>query len=220
MSANIPVYDPNSEQSLKPLTAFLLDWFERIFVAGIFGWFVVRCVDRFLIGGEISSLLPVISEGLVVVFILIRRHTQAVSKNPLDWFLAIFATTAPLMVVPVVGRGLIHSGLVALLILTGILVQLYAKITLGRCFGLIPSHRGLKLRGPYRLVRHPMYAGYLLAHIGILCMSPTLWNLCVYAVCYSLQIPRLFAEERILSRDPSYVNYSTTVRYRLIPGVF
>ena len=124
------------------------------------------------------------------------------------------------MIVPVVGRGLIHPGIASILMLFGIFLQLHAKITLGRCFGLIPSHRGLKLRGPYRLIRHPMYAGYLLSHIGILCMSPTLWNFCVYAVCYSLQIPRLLAEERILSRDPSYVNYSSTVRYRLFPGVF
>ena len=220
MSANIPVYKPASEQSLKPSTAFLLDWFERILVAGIFGWLIVRCLNSFLIGGDVSILLLLFSEGLVVVFILIRRHTQAVSKNPLDWFLALFATTAPLMVVPVVGRGLIHPRLAVLLILTGILVQLYAKMTLGRCFGLVASHRGLKLCGPYRLVRHPMYAGYLLAHIGILCIYPTLWNLSVYVVCYSLQIPRLFAEERILSRDPSYVRYSETVHYRLFPGVF
>jgi protein-S-isoprenylcysteine O-methyltransferase Ste14 len=84
----------------------------------------------------------------------------------------------------------------------------------------VPAHRGLKVAGPYRFVRHPMYAGYLLSHAAFLLMNPTVGNVAVYAVCYALQIPRIFAEERLLSRDPEYREYRRTVRYRLIPWLF
>jgi protein-S-isoprenylcysteine O-methyltransferase Ste14 len=65
-----------------------------------------------------------------------------------------------------------------------------------------------------------MYAGYLLSDFGFLLINPTLWNLGVYAIAYGLQVPRLLAEERLLSRDPEYREYQARVRHRLIPGVF
>jgi protein-S-isoprenylcysteine O-methyltransferase Ste14 len=91
---------------------------------------------------------------------------------------------------------------------------------LGRSFGLLPANRGLILRGPYRLVRHPMYFGYLLVHVGFLLLNPSLWNLMVYVAAYACQVPRLLVEERLLARDKSYAEYQQQVRYRLIPGVF
>jgi protein-S-isoprenylcysteine O-methyltransferase Ste14 len=61
--------------------------------------------------------------------------------------------------------------------------------------------------------------GYLMTHIGFLCLAPTWWNVAMYALTYSLMIPRIFAEERLLRRDPEYVDYCTKVRSRLIPGI-
>ena len=55
---------------------------------------------------------------------------------------------------------------------------------------------------------------------AFLAMNPSLWNLCIYAVAYLTQIPRLLAEERLLSIDPHYQNYMAAVRYRLLPGVY
>ena len=106
------------------------------------------------------------------------------------------------------------------MVLTGFSVQLVAKIALGRSFGCVPAHRGLKKRGPYQIVRHPMYTGYLLSHMAFLLVNPTWWNFCVYLVCYAAQVPRLLAEERLLRHDAEYASYMTAVRYRLIPGVF
>jgi len=201
-------------------SALLLDLVERLAVVIFFGWFIYRNLAGYWAGGEVVSLLLLPSEGLVVLFILIRRTTRDVSTRPTEWLLAIAASVAPLLVIPVAGQQIVPSMVAVVFILGGLLVQLHAKITLGRCFGLIPANRGLKRAGPYRVVRHPMYTGYLISHVGFLLMNPTIWNLSVYAVCYSLQIPRLLAEERILSADPKYVNYSERVRYRLLPGIF
>src|ERR1700682_5194874 len=50
-----------------------------------------------------------------------------------------------------------------LLITAGVLLQIYAKLTLRRSFGIIAANRGVMTSGPYRVVRHPMYAAYLLS---------------------------------------------------------
>ena len=78
----------------------------------------------------------------------------------------------------------------------------------------------MKRNGPYRLVRHPIYASYILIHLGMLWLNPLLWNVVAYVLCWSLMIPRILVEESHLRQDPAYVEYQQVVRYRLIPGVF
>ena len=169
---------------------------------------------------QFTNLLLLPSEGLVVIFLLLRRRTQQISMRWQDWLLALSATGAPLLVRPGVGATLVPLICGASLLLIGTIIQVHAKLTLGRSFGCVPANRGLKLDGPYRFVRHPMYAGYLLGHIAFLLMNPSLWNFMVYAACYTLQVPRLFNEENLLQHDPQYRVYQAAVKYRLIPGVF
>jgi protein-S-isoprenylcysteine O-methyltransferase Ste14 len=202
------------------IDARLLDGFERAFVLVLYAWLVVRLITGYLNQGGWGNLLLLPSEGIVVVFLLLRRRTEAISRVPSEWGIALVATCAPLMVEPGVGRALVSPLLAAIVLLIGMFVQIHAKITLGRSFGCVPANRGLKLEGPYRFVRHPMYAGYMLTHVAYLAMNPTAWNLAVYTVCYGSQVCRLLAEERFLSDDPNYKAYAQSVRFRLIPGVF
>lgn len=179
-------------------------------------------VARLLAPGEhwqATNLLLLPSEGLVLFFLLIRRHTDQISRHWQEWLLALSATVAPMLVQPGVGAALVWPIVGAVLLVMGTIIQIHAKLALGRSFGCVPAHRGLKLGGPYRFVRHPMYAGYLLGHVAFLLMNPTLWNVAVYAGCYALQVPRLLMEERFLANDPQYRAYQAVVRYRLIPGV-
>ena len=209
---------PTSRRRL--LTGHMLDWLERGLVLTLYGWLVFRILAVYYADGSAADLVLLFSEGLVVVLILIRRKTSDVSSRPGDWLLAFSATTAPLLVHPTVGSGLIPPTLGIGVMLCGLVVQLHAKVVLGRSMGLVAAHRGLKLGGPYRLVRHPMYAGYFLTHAAFLLMNPTAWKVTVYGLCYALQIPRLLAEERLLQRDPQYRRHMESVRYRLIPGLF
>ncbi|HEV3163044.1 MAG TPA: methyltransferase [Isosphaeraceae bacterium] len=204
----------------KPIDSRWLDWVERIFVLVLYGWLVAKILINYSTQGGLANLLLLPSEGLVVVFLLLRRRTTEISRSPYEWVIAMAATCAPLLVVPGVGRALIPPAIAATVLMMGMLIQLHAKIILGRSFGCVPAHRGLKLAGPYRFVRHPMYAGYLVSHSAFLAMNPTLWNGFVYALCYASQVSRLLAEERLLNRDPGYQEYSVIVRYRLIPWLF
>ncbi|MEE8451752.1 MAG: methyltransferase [Thermoguttaceae bacterium] len=206
----------------KPAHRFdgLLDWSERAIVLAFFGWLVVRILAVYATKGSVGDLILLSSEGLVVLLVLIRRTASDVSRRPTDWLLAFSATTAPLLVQPTMGQALLPQSIGVSIMLAGMVIQVHAKLVLGRSMGLVAANRGLKLEGPYRYLRHPMYAGYLLTHVGFLMMNPTGWNLAVYSLCYALQIPRLLAEERLLCRDPRYAKHIASVRYRLFPGLF
>lgn len=203
-----------------PLDARFLDWGERSLVLVLYGWLVARILIMYAADGRLANLLLLPSEGLVVVFLLLRRRTTEISSSPIEWFMALAATCAPLLVTPGVGSPLIPVSVAALVLLVGMLLQVHAKLILGRSFGCVPAHRGLKVAGPYRLVRHPMYAGYLLGHTAFLLINPTMWNAGIYFLCYATQVPRLLAEERLLQRDPAYRAYQSQVRFRLIPWLF
>lgn len=99
-------------------------------------------------------------------------------------------------------------------------LSLASLLSLGRRFGVFPALRDLQTRGPYRLVRHPMYLAYVLADIGYNLQE---WNsgtaLLVVAGWASL-LYRINAEERILSQDAGWSSYAALVRHRLIPGLW
>ena len=102
----------------------------------------------------------------------------------------------------------------------GLLCSISAKIFLRRSFGIVPANRGVQREGPYRVVRHPIYFGYLLAQIGFFCVSVSVSNAVVYAACWLAMVLRIRAEEEILGLDPAYAEYQRNVRYRLIPFVW
>jgi len=164
--------------------------------------------------------LVLISETAVVIFTLIRRPTDNISLRLGDWLLAITATAAPLMIQPGLDMfpGIAPLGIA--LVLLGNVVQGLAKLSLRRSFGIAPANRGIKSDGLYRFVRHPMYAGYLAVHIGIMILMPSAFNLVLYTIGWWAQILRLRAEESLLSSDPAYQVFMGKVRYRLVPGVF
>jgi len=75
--------------------------------------------------------------------------------------------------------------------------------------------------GPYRLVRHPGYAGNILPLPGIVLALGSVWTLIPAAVALIILIARTALEDRTLQRElPGYRDYSGAVRYRLIPGVY
>jgi protein-S-isoprenylcysteine O-methyltransferase Ste14 len=94
------------------------------------------------------------------------------------------------------------------------------KLSLGRSFGLIPANRGIVSTGLYRIVRHPIYLGYLLTHVGFVAANPADWNLFILAAADIALMMRAVREERTLAQDPAYRDYMQRVRWRIVPGVF
>jgi len=93
-------------------------------------------------------------------------------------------------------------------------------LNLGRWFGVRPALRGLATRGPYRLVRHPMYLAYVLADIGYNLYEFNFGTALLVITGWASLFYRIRAEERILSQDAGWSNYVALVRYRLLPGLW
>jgi protein-S-isoprenylcysteine O-methyltransferase Ste14 len=75
--------------------------------------------------------------------------------------------------------------------------------------------------GPYAYVRHPGYAGSLLAFISLPVALGSLWALLPASVGLSLWVVRTYLEDRTLQKElDGYSQYACRVRWRLVPGIW
>ncbi|MCZ2846050.1 MAG: isoprenylcysteine carboxylmethyltransferase family protein [Candidatus Bathyarchaeota archaeon] len=75
--------------------------------------------------------------------------------------------------------------------------------------------------GPYRLVRHPGYAGNILPLLGIVLALGSVWTLIPAAVALIITVIRTTLEDRTLQKElPGYKEYAARVRHRLVPGIW
>ena len=75
--------------------------------------------------------------------------------------------------------------------------------------------------GPYRIVRHPGYAGNILALPGIVMALGSVWTIIPVIIALIIAVIRTRLEDDTLQEElPGYPDYANRVRYRLIPGVF
>jgi protein-S-isoprenylcysteine O-methyltransferase Ste14 len=75
--------------------------------------------------------------------------------------------------------------------------------------------------GPYRIVRHPMYLGIILADLGLPLALGSWWGLVPGALGAMLIVVRTALEDRTLFAElRGYVDYARQVRYRLVPGIW
>jgi protein-S-isoprenylcysteine O-methyltransferase Ste14 len=82
----------------------------------------------------------------------------------------------------------------------------------------VEEHQRVISTGPYRWVRHPMYAGSALGFIAAPVALGSFWALIPAVLLSGTMVVRLLDEERYLSANlPGYDDYRRQVRYRLIP---
>jgi protein-S-isoprenylcysteine O-methyltransferase Ste14 len=75
--------------------------------------------------------------------------------------------------------------------------------------------------GPYRIVRHPGYAGNIPPLLGIVLALGSLWTLIPAAAALIIAVIRTALEDRTLKEElPGYRDYARRVHYRLIPGIY
>jgi Isoprenylcysteine carboxyl methyltransferase (ICMT) family len=159
-------------------------------------------------------------ETVTAVLFLVRRRSRGTSRSPLAWIATGIGAFGILAVRPG-GDPAFGLGPVYLAVqVAGALGAMYCLLWLGRSFGLVAANRGVQDRGPYGLVRHPVYACYLLTTTAYLLENPTPYNAIVFAVVWAFQVIRMGEEEKYLSLDPEYVAYKGRVRHRLLPGIY
>jgi protein-S-isoprenylcysteine O-methyltransferase Ste14 len=161
-----------------------------------------------------------LEQAWFVALFLIRRPPQVVSDRADAWLLAAAGTFGGLLLRP---QGAhpewgVQAGLG--LQLLGLALAVASLATLGRSFGFVAADRGLRASGPYAVVRHPVYASYLLIQSGYVLQSQSLRNILVVALVTACNIGRALAEEELLGTSPVYQAYRERVRWRLIPWLW
>jgi protein-S-isoprenylcysteine O-methyltransferase Ste14 len=209
---------PGNPVQAKGILTGLLSVLSRVLPAAYFTIVCFGFWNNFIQTGKWTSLLWMFSEGLVILLLVFRRESRQLSRRPWDWIVALGGSFSVLLVRP--AAAIAPEFLGVLLLFAGTVFEIYAKIVLGRSFGIVAADRGIVMRGPYRIVRHPIYLGYFISHIGFLLANWSPRNITIYIVTCFFQISRILAEERILREDESYRAYCQRVRYRVIPFIF
>jgi protein-S-isoprenylcysteine O-methyltransferase Ste14 len=154
------------------------------------------------------------------ILFVVRRQPITVSRSRIAWCAAGTAVCGMLFARPAYAPVAGLESLYLLLQLFGAIAALISLLALGRSFGFVAAHRGLKTRGPYGIVRHPLYCAYMLTMGGYLLENPSTRNLILFTVVTAAQLVRIAYEEKCLSADPQYRAYRSRVRYRLVPYIY
>lgn len=202
-------------------------WFDtaaaflcNIALALFYGFFASAHLKAISSTGYLTMTLPfVMQEGLLVLLFLTRRRSFGTTGNLGDWLVGIGGTFLPLFMRPTPEPSAL-SVLGGPIQLVGFLCAIAGLASLGRSVGIVAANRGIQTDGLYRFVRHPVYACYLVTYFGYILCYPTMRNLPLLAGTAILLFLRVQAEERFLTRDPVYREYTERVPWRLVPRVY
>jgi hypothetical protein len=198
----------------------MTDLIARALVIVLFSLMTYNLFGEFLRTGHLTGLLLLASEALVVVLTLVRRRPQFVDRSPSGLLTTALSLAGPPLFRVVDQSHTVSDGVTAGVSAVGLGLVVFGKMALGRSFGIAPANRGIVARGPYLIVRHPIYAGYLLTHLAFFVAHPSPWNAAVILIADGALVMRALIEERVLSADEQYRLYCRRVSWHLVPGLF
>ncbi len=172
--------------------------------------------------GLIHHVLMVCFYFLIIVLYFLRTPAKSTTRSHVTNLIAIVATfipfTLPFLSKPELNKT--ETLLIAnVIIITGIVLSIFALGSLGKSFSIIPQARKLIETGPYRIVRHPLYVSELIGVFGLVLAGLTIPKIVIFLLLVALQVYRAFQEEKLLANVfPEYKAYSSKTS-RFIPGI-
>jgi protein-S-isoprenylcysteine O-methyltransferase Ste14 len=165
-------------------------------------------------------IASVLNTVVLIITMLIRRPPKRVTPNPWYWLLAFVASYWLVFIIFFLQKGnaLVANWITNSLAILGLLVMLWARISLGRNIGLVPAQRELVHSGAYAFMRHPVYTGLLLTSTAFVLRAYSPLNVLLMGLGVFWFIPvKSLVEENFLRADPQYAVYMQKVRARWIP---
>jgi len=154
---------------------------------------------------------------VAVIFVLARPQPTLQDSSAVTLTVALAAVVCPLLyqLLPAGQESSPSSSAVQGM---AVLFMLGATFSLGRNFSVVPQYRWLVHAGPYMLVRHPMYAGYLVFDAAHAFEHASSLALAIWLSELALLDWRARREEALLAcADQGYLEYMLQVRWRFFP---
>jgi protein-S-isoprenylcysteine O-methyltransferase Ste14 len=192
---------------------------SNVAVALLFFFTLIPHAARY--GSDLADWIWMVGAALMGILALVRVPPTATAID----VRSILATTAMMVAPPVLlndhsrSTGWLASGALAVEMI-GVIVSQGARFALGRKFALLPANRGIVRRGPFALIRHPIYAGWIILTAGYVMAYPNLRNALALIVTLPFMVWRIGLEEDLLKLDPAYRAYCASTRWRLIPFLY
>jgi protein-S-isoprenylcysteine O-methyltransferase Ste14 len=196
------------------------DFAVRLLIGALFALMTANLLGDFMNTGRVTGLLLVVSESLVVILTIMRRPAALVDRSAAAGIVTLMSLAGPPLLRAAHVSAAVPDIVTACISASALILVITGKITLGRSFGLVPANRGVVVGGPYLFVRHPIYTGYLIAHVAFLMANPTPLNAIIIGLSDTALIIRALMEERVLVRDVVYQAYCRRVGWHLVPGLF
>lgn len=156
----------------------------------------------------------------LAIKVLVRKPPSAAATGVCSWGIVICGTFLPMLYfwfpLPVFSNEIWAQ----VLRWIGTLGLAAAAFKLGSNFSLIPHQRQIVTTGLYNIIRHPMYASYLIFDLanwlpGGSPLAGGVWM----AEAFFLHHRALIEEKCLHSGNTEYAVYCQHVRYRYLPGV-
>ena len=168
---------------------------------------------------RVSDLFMLSRRFLFALFFAVRKTPpKATNLAPRDWIVAFCGSFMQNALIPAPD---VHDNIfIEVLQAAGFVFCIGGALSLNESFGVVPANRGIKSKGFYKWVRHPIYAGYFLEALGYLMQNLTISNMIVMVLWVLFQLRRIFIEEEYLSKDEAYREYKKKVRWRILPPLY
>jgi len=214
-----PTTAPNLSFSLIRLLA--LPWLDRTIAAIACVPLVYQAWYRYEHWQHGFPLIAAAAGVLILVAtMIVRRPPKRVTPNPWYWLLAFVATYWSILVLGLLqqGRPLVANWITDTIASVGLLIIVWARLSLGRNIGFVPAQRELVNRGAYAFMRHPVYTGGLLTSFAFALRAYSPQNALLLGLGVFWFIPvKSLVEEDFLRADPHYAAYMNKVSARWIP---
>jgi protein-S-isoprenylcysteine O-methyltransferase Ste14 len=160
--------------------------------------------------------------AILVVMFTVRCPPKLHSSGFYPRFVALAGTWLSVGIVQLPPQPLTELGSFAsiLLIIAGTTFATCAVLALARSISIMPEARALVTRGPYSLIRHPLYLGEMAATAGLALQYLMPWALVILGLHCFFQFERMRNEERVLVEAfHEYKSYMARTA-RLLPGIY
>jgi len=166
---------------------------------------------KWLEGAEIGIL------AIAILLVMQRPRPRHQDASFTTIAIAIGATLLPVLY-GVLGVNVRPSSLVITAQAFALALMGAALVCRGTNFSVLPHYRSLVATGPYRLIRHPIYASYLLFDGALVVGARSEIGAILWIVELALLSVRARIEEQLLAEsNPEYLCYSAATHCRLIP---